>query len=527
MWTLRVLGDVSLRPGSDGEPIAIGRKSQAALAWLAAHRSRGTRAALIDLLWQDTSEGDARNALRQWLYQLRRSVGGTPIVRTQAETLELDARLCEVDLWQLQDLASSSERADWLAACELHAGGFAEALGASAAFDMWAAAERENQRRLVAALLERLSSEPLDVVATERAAAVARHLLTQDPLDEGCWRALIRLYVAAGCPAKASAAWLDCRRVLRVEASVEPSQQTTELARTLLPAARRPDAVRDRTIAELRCNDDREAAAYDHVLRGWAHYFTGSAEDNALARQAFEQAMVLQPGRPEYAVYRTWTRVTDFNFGWNGAIPANYLHAAAEARELRLRHPHSPFPLSLEAKLQVWRGRFDEATENFAQALRLAPGEAPTWSNAADALMRAGHLDEAAEYVRQAIALDPQNRGPFHTVLGLLLFAQGAFEASLRAFEVALRRNPAFCVAAGGRAAVLALLGRTEEARLQANGAQMLQAGIDHAVHVLGPWADPQVKGRWVNAWMRAGVPVSRSSASIVQFPAQPRRSGE
>src|SRR6476661_10159038 len=169
-------------------------------------------------------------------------------------------------------------------------------------------------------------------------------------------------------------------------------------------------------------------------------------------------------------------------------------------------HPRSPYPLALEAKLQVWLGNFDEAIAAYAESLRVGPTWAPAWSNAADALMRAGRLAEAEDDVRQAIALEPHNRGPFHTLLGMILFAQGELDQSLHAFQTAVRRNPAMCVAAAGRAAVLAELGKNEEARLQVDEAHLLQRGIGHAMHVLGPWAEPSVRDRCLAAWMRAGA---------------------
>lgn len=516
MWTLRILGAFSLRPGPGSEPVALGRKSQAVLAWLAVHRSGGTRDALVDLLWQDESSGDARNALRQWLFQFRHTVGGAPIVRAHGNALAIDPLQCDVDLWRLHDLASdaaSDAGSDHLLdACELYCGGLDASLGATAAFEAWAAAERESERRLAARMLERLASVPLRATEVDRAARVARSMLAQDPLDEVCWRALMRLHVAAGCPGKARAAWFDCRRVLRVEAAVEPDRQTEEVARSILPSSRIATTLPTHSAAPLLHPDDREAAAHDHLVRGWVHYLNGSAGENLLARRAFEQAEALQPGCPEYAVFRAWTRVTDFNFGWNGAISANYLKAAAEARELRRRYPHSPFAVALEAKLEVWLGRFDDAIGHYAESLRRGPAWAPAWSNAADALMRANRLDAAADHVRQAIALEPHNRGPFHTLLGLILFAQGELDDSLEAFQTAVRRNPAMCVAAAGKAAVLAELGRPDEARLQVNGARLLQRGIGHALHVLGPWAQSDVRDRCLTAWMRAGAPAPRSA---------------
>jgi DNA-binding SARP family transcriptional activator len=64
----------------DGEGPAVmpcGRKSRAIIAILAAHPSeRVSRQRLVDLLWSDRGEAQARGSLRQSLLEIRRAAPG-------------------------------------------------------------------------------------------------------------------------------------------------------------------------------------------------------------------------------------------------------------------------------------------------------------------------------------------------------------------------------------------------------------------------------------------------------------------
>jgi DNA-binding SARP family transcriptional activator len=503
MWTLQVLGPVRLLGRAGAVP--LGRKGEAVLGWLATRpNGSGPRRALVDLLWADRSESDARNSLRQWLFQFRRAHGADAPLATEGDRVLLAAG-CEVDLHRFVQLAQAPSPAGWLEACGLWRGDFAEGPSVSPAFDAWRANQSEMLRDAAAALLDRMAQAPCDAPALEAATALARSLLAIEPLHEGCWRALMQLQARAGLHARAMATWAECRRALRSGAGIEPGPETQATYRRVRQQAR-VGVVRGHAHPAPLHPDDAQAQAADHAVRSLHHFFNGSPRDNVLAREAMAAASALQPHRCDYAVQGAWTWFTDFNFVWNGAPMANYLRAAAEARKLLQRFAGDPWPIAFDAKLKLWRGEFGAAVDGFAQAVTMAPESHALWANAADALARSGCHDEALAYAHRAIELEPMARGFPQFVAGLAHFGLGELDEALGAFESALRRNPGFCPALGGIAAVLSEQGRRGAAQDAAFRSFIFDSGqlTPVASQSLGPFAQAAMRQRWLKAWTAA-----------------------
>lgn len=501
-WSLQVLGPLRIcRTDAGSEPVQLGNKAAAVLAWLALRPDhRGPRASLLDLLWNESPVDQARTAMRQCLFNLREALGAANPVCADRDSVFLSMPQVDLDLARFTKLACGSWE-DRLAACAAYMGDCAEELKATAQFDAWIGTERRKIRNAAARLLEQCACEARE--ATEMAALeqLAHTLLARDPLHEGCWRALMTLHSRCGLHAQTEAVWHECRKVLRMQAGVEPSAQTARLHASLTAAHphAKPPAVRD----------DAEAAAHDHFLRGWQHYFNGSAADNAMARTAYREAAALVPGRSVYAVLAAWTHFTDFNFGWNGTLHANYRRAANEVQALLTRFPRDPWPRLLEAKLALWRGDWKSSLEHFESVGAALPHDARVWANYADALMRAGRTGLALQSVERAMELDPADRGFFHFVDGTIRYATGDLDGALESFRGSLRRNENYCVAYGGIAAVEAELGHLDEARAAASRSPLWDRAsqLQQAMHVLGPYANPDMTRRWRDAWMKTRAP--------------------
>jgi tetratricopeptide (TPR) repeat protein len=67
------------------------------------------------------------------------------------------------------------------------------------------------------------------------------------------------------------------------------------------------------------------------------------------------------------------------------------------------------FVLNNEANLLSIKGRYEEATEKYRQALAIAPNEPLILDNLAWTLIVEGRYPEALEYLKKSIALDPKN----------------------------------------------------------------------------------------------------------------------
>jgi len=154
------------------------------------------------------------------------------------------------------------------------------------------------------------------------------------------------------------------------------------------------------------------------VELGWAYTQQTSlfglrpiAEGNDLARKAFQQALAVDPqyGRA-YAGLANVARTYDRDF----------VMAAAHLQQALKLNPGDSDILGTVARQHMALGRVDEAIALYRQSIALDP---LTGHGAlGNALYAAGLLDEAAESLRMAVSLNPENvYGQYRLVLILLV----------------------------------------------------------------------------------------------------------
>ncbi|HMK74457.1 MAG TPA: BTAD domain-containing putative transcriptional regulator, partial [Myxococcaceae bacterium] len=232
---IRLLGQFRL--AVDGEPLAgptTGRL-QSLLAYLVLHAGAPqSRAHLSFTFWPDGSESNARNSLRQLLHQLRQVLPDPDrYLRTDASSVQwapdgsfsLDVDLFDRAVADAERSAKAGDvggrRASLERAVELCQGPLLPSC-----YDDWIAPTRERLARrckeAVGALVGLLEEQ------REYAGAIAhlRHGLEHDPLDEGAYRALMRLLALAGDRAAALQTYRQCAEVLRRELQTEPGAET-------------------------------------------------------------------------------------------------------------------------------------------------------------------------------------------------------------------------------------------------------------------------------------------------------------
>ncbi|GIK36226.1 MAG: SARP family transcriptional regulator [Chloroflexota bacterium] len=204
---------------------------QSLLAYLILHADTPQqRQHLAFILWPDTTESQARNNLRQFFYQLRHAlpspdrflVADTNTVywktdegqvidvqRFERSLKEADAAEQQGDtktLRQLLERACSYYQGDLLPGC----------------YDDWIIPERERRQQHYYTACQKL----MQVLETEReypaALQVAQHLLRLDPLDEGVYVSLIRLYGLNDDRAGARRVYQTAVETLHRELGVEP-----------------------------------------------------------------------------------------------------------------------------------------------------------------------------------------------------------------------------------------------------------------------------------------------------------------
>jgi len=213
----------------DGEPVALPMSAQRLLAFVALHERPLQRPYVAGSLWLDSPEERAYASLRSALWRLHRH--GRRLVEHEGHSLALDADV-EVDLRSSEAEARRALDSADGAALELDASAFVDDLLPDW-YEDWVLIERERYRQLrlraLDALCERLTgADRLGEALDAGLAAVAG-----EPLRESAHRAVVRVHLAEGNVGEAIRQFRLCRRLLREQLGVEPSERMQELVRSL------------------------------------------------------------------------------------------------------------------------------------------------------------------------------------------------------------------------------------------------------------------------------------------------------
>lgn len=234
--TLTLLG--GFRAQHAGRPLTLSKKAQGLVAHLALTPGHAqTRAHLASLLWGDRGEEQARNSLRQTLFEIRRALGasGEACLTVDHERIALEGRRVVVDALELERLADADTLEGLEAAAARHGGELLAGLAVKdPAFELWLDGQRERLRELGLRVLNALLVRQAAAGQTERAIETALRVLSLDPLQEAAHRALMRLHTAQGRSAAALRRYQTCVEALWRELRVEPEPETKQLYREIL-----------------------------------------------------------------------------------------------------------------------------------------------------------------------------------------------------------------------------------------------------------------------------------------------------
>ncbi len=208
--------------------------NQGLLVYLALHSEKPVaREVLTAVFWPEESEANARNNLRQSLYQLRKLLGDLdeptqPYLLVTRQTVQfnpesdfaLDVRdfLCAVDAGELET-AVTHYHGDLLPGftCD------------SLEFENWLRQERETLHALALETMVEAARDCLRKGRYDKAQTIARQQLVLEPWREQAHRQLMQAFALAGDRGNALAQYETCRAVLAEELGVQPAEETITL----------------------------------------------------------------------------------------------------------------------------------------------------------------------------------------------------------------------------------------------------------------------------------------------------------
>lgn len=235
--SVRLFGEFHL-DGPDAFPAsASSPRLQALLACLLLHRNAPrTRQQLALLFWPDSSQAQARNALRQLLYQLRRAWPHSDrFIHVDAQTVRwLPDVAPELDVAQFQSALATAARArahsDAGAEEELltHAADLYRGDLLTSCYEEWIHPERERLREQCIEALARLGELAEDRRDYAKALKYTQQLQRLDPCREPTCLAMMRLHALNHDHASAMRVYRSCVETLARDLGILPGEAMRE-----------------------------------------------------------------------------------------------------------------------------------------------------------------------------------------------------------------------------------------------------------------------------------------------------------
>ncbi|AQV96887.1 6-hydroxy-D-nicotine oxidase [Cupriavidus necator] len=251
-YSVRLFGEFHLDGADAPMPDANSPRLQALLAYLILHRDvPQSRQQLAFLFWPDSTQAQARNALRQLLFHLRKSwPHAASFVHADAQMVRwLPDSAFDLDVAQFKSALATAARAasnnDAATEEELltHAAELYRGDLLASCYDEWIAPQRDQLREACIAALVRLSQLSEDRRDYAKALKHAQQLQRLDPLREPTYMALMRLHALNHDHASALRAYRNCVETFARELGIVPGEDLREayarLAAQAAPTQRR------------------------------------------------------------------------------------------------------------------------------------------------------------------------------------------------------------------------------------------------------------------------------------------------
>lgn len=243
--------------------------------------------------------------------------------------------------------------------------------------------------------------------------------------------------------------------------------------------------------------------AYDLFVQG--RMLTGVApEDNKKARPLLERAIALDP---EFAEAHAWLAMSH-HFGWMylGESEDHSRLARTAAEKAVALDPNNPDAHLMLGYIRAYEDDLGVGVAEFEKGLRINPNHAAGWSMLADLRTLEGRPLDGIDCARKAIRLNPHPFwGDHYWLLGWCQYGARQYQDAVETLSHEAARGPGV-----GRilAAALAQLGRTQEARVQAD--EFLRQFPDFSAHRWGrkqPFRNEADRRHFIEGYVKAGLP--------------------
>jgi adenylate cyclase len=281
---------------------------------------------------------------------------------------------------------------------------------------------------------------------------------------------------------------------------------TTHLCAALAPEIYRAEAS---TPARSTSTD---LTAWDRFLRGLAHYYQPTKKDYEASIALFREAIALDPQLSIARAYLATILVQGVQFGWIKSTRDLWSEAMTLAEESVRLDPRSSFAFALLAYVQAMEGNYDAAMNAAGKAVELNPYDMGARGVLGICHFVVGEHRQAIELFSTAFQRgnsDPRFQWPALSAFSHYLLGQ--YDASLSWEREALYLNPNHLQVLAVRAAALAQLGRSEEAKQAAELLLSNFPGLTVERHLRNfRWKTPADTAHYRDGLLKAGVPSTK-----------------
>ena len=201
------------------------------------------------------------------------------------------------------------------------------------------------------------------------------------------------------------------------------------------------------TLAEQKQVSDKDTdniEAYDNYLQGRQHYLRATEKDLGKAASFFKKATEFDSnyGRAYAALTQTYYKAAKRN--WTMSLKVSQLEAWLQSQQYLKSAMKNPTSIAYQAasEMSLFKRLWQKALAEAKQAINLDPNDAGGHLQMGQVLIYSGRPEEAVEYLKRAMRLDPHYPAYPLILLGEAHFSMGQFEETVNLIERASKHNP-------------------------------------------------------------------------------------
>ena len=186
----------------------------------------------------------------------------------------------------------------------------------------------------------------------------------------------------------------------------------------------------------------RSLETLDFFYRGLSRFYAGTKDDNAAAREMFEQVARLQPDSAVGPAYLCFTYWVDAFRGWTDSKERSLTEAARWAKRAIEHKSSNGLGHIVLASVHLLKRRHDEALADCYKAVELRPNCPTANSYLANVLHYCGRPAEAIAKLNEAIRITPVYPPWYMSLLAAAYRESGQLAQSITAARHGIRLNP-------------------------------------------------------------------------------------